>query len=68
MATPTMPSAKLVLYAQWSPYIFAGGDGIIGDPYIVKTVEQLNQVRNFSDTHFRQTVNIDLDVPPWDYA
>jgi hypothetical protein len=44
---------------------FAGGSGTAEDPYFVATAEQLNNVRNHLNAHFRQIADIDLGVPPW---
>ncbi len=44
---------------------FAGGTGTEVDPYLVANAEQLNNVRNHLDAHFRQTADIDLGVVPW---
>lgn len=40
---------------------FGGGEGTSDDPYIVVTAQQLNNVRNHLDKHFRQIKDIDLD-------
>lgn len=48
------------------PFIpFAGGTGTEDDPYLVATAEQLNYVRDFMTSHFKQTANINLGVEPW---
>lgn len=39
---------------------FAGGKGTVSEPYLVETAEQLNHVRYYLDTHFKQVANIDL--------
>lgn len=39
---------------------FAGGDGSPGDPYIIETAQQLDQVRNFLDDAFMLNADIDL--------
>ena len=39
---------------------FAGGSGSEEDPYLVANADQLYNVRNHLDKHFRQTENIDL--------
>ncbi len=39
---------------------FAGGNGTEGNPFLVETAEQLDDVRNFLDRHFRQIADIDL--------
>ena len=39
---------------------FAGGSGIMGDPYLVAHADQLYNVRNHLDKHFRQTRDINL--------
>lgn len=45
--------------------IFAGGSGTEADPYQVETAEQLDSVRDYLDSHFIQTADIDLGVSPW---
>jgi hypothetical protein len=57
-------------YLAWSvpempPNPFAGGDGTELDPYQVATAEQLNKVRDYSETFFIQIADIDLGVAPW---
>lgn len=44
---------------------FAGGYGTSGDPFLVATAQQLNEVRNHPDKHFLQIADIDLDVVPF---
>ncbi|MDD4204561.1 MAG: GLUG motif-containing protein [Candidatus Delongbacteria bacterium] len=44
---------------------FAGGSGTAEDPYQVATAEHLNNVRDYLESHFIQTADIDLGVPPW---
>ncbi|CAM4525488.1 uncharacterized protein YcfL/co-chaperonin GroES (HSP10) [Paenibacillus endophyticus] len=39
---------------------FSGGSGVIGDPYIITTPDQLNRIRNYSGSHFKLGGNIDL--------
>ena len=41
---------------------FAGGHGTADSPYLVATKEQLNNVRNYRYSHFRQTANIYFDA------
>ena len=43
-----------------TPSDFAGGAGTEGNPYQVATVEQLDNVRNYSDKHFIQIADINL--------
>lgn len=45
--------------------IFAGGSGIIADPYLISNAEQLYAVRYAPNACFRQISNIDLNVPPY---
>lgn len=40
---------------------FAGGNGTQNDPYIIVTAQQLNNIRNNLDKHFKQIKNIDLN-------
>ncbi len=45
---------------------FSGsGSGTAGDPYIITTADQLNEVRNDLDAHYRLGADIDLDVTPY---
>ena len=43
---------------------FAGGNGTIENPYQVATAEQLNDIRNYLDSCFIQTADIDLSIYP----
>jgi hypothetical protein len=45
---------------SFTTFVFEGGDGSTGNPYQVKTAEQLNTVRNYLSSHFIQTGNISL--------
>lgn len=46
---------------------FAGGTGTKGDPYLVSTAKQLNNVRNYMDKNFKQINDIDLsDYENWE--
>lgn len=40
---------------------FGGGTGTQNDPYIIVTAQQLNNIRNNLDKHFKQIKNIDLN-------
>jgi uncharacterized repeat protein (TIGR02543 family) len=60
----TMPSANLVLYAQWAP-LFAGGDGSPGTPYQIYSPEGLDAIRLELAAHYELVADIDLGVPPW---
>ncbi|MFN3283854.1 MAG: carboxypeptidase-like regulatory domain-containing protein, partial [Pseudothermotoga sp.] len=40
---------------------FGGGQGTSDDPYVIVTAQQLNNMRNYVDKHFRQIRDIDLD-------
>lgn len=45
---------------------FSGaGSGDVGDPYIIMTVAQLDEMRNFPDAYFKLGADIDLDVAPY---
>jgi uncharacterized repeat protein (TIGR02543 family) len=57
VATPTVPE-------------FAGGDGSEEEPYLIETVDQLKNVRNYlgtehNDKHFKLNTNLNLDVAPY---
>ena len=52
---------------------FAGGSGTAEDPYLVSTIEHLYNVRNYMDSHFKMTNDIDLteataEGGDWDYG
>lgn len=44
---------------------FAGGIGTLTDPYKVSTANQLDKVRDYLDSHFIQTADINLAVNPY---
>jgi hypothetical protein len=44
---------------------FSGGDGTEENPYLVSNAGELFTVRQFLDSHFRQTANINLGESPW---
>ena len=44
---------------------FAGGTGVNGDPWLIETAEQLNNVRNHLDGYFELIGDIDLNVAPY---
>jgi len=45
---------------------FSGsGSGTASDPYIIMTADQLDEVRNDLDAHYRLGADIDLDVSPY---
>jgi hypothetical protein len=58
--TITILILNILSYSQ-----FAGGTGTIEDPYLIETAEQLDQIRNYMTSSFRQIADIDLGVPPW---
>lgn len=47
------------------PSVFSGGDGTGGNPYVITTPNQLNEVRNYLDSNFILGNDIDLDVSPY---
>ncbi|MBN2790589.1 MAG: T9SS type A sorting domain-containing protein [Candidatus Delongbacteria bacterium] len=51
---------QIITYAQ-----FSGGSGTVLDPYQVETAEDLDNIRNYLESSFIQTANIDLGVAPW---
>ncbi|RCX17158.1 putative repeat protein (TIGR02543 family) [Anaerobacterium chartisolvens] len=55
-----MLTSVLVLPVPVSAYAFSGGSGTLNDPYRVATSEDLNQVRNYLGSCFKQTADIDL--------
>lgn len=40
--------------------VFDGGDGTAEFPYLISTAEQLNQIRNYTESYFLQTDDIDM--------
>lgn len=40
--------------------LFGGGDGTAEDPYLVEDAADMDAVRNFKGSHFKQTADIDL--------
>ncbi|RBW69841.1 hypothetical protein [Bacillus taeanensis] len=42
------------------PTEFTGGEGTMDNPYLIKTAQQLDNVRNYLDQHFKLAANIDL--------
>ena len=44
---------------------FSGGSGTEGDPYLISTTEQLNEVRNGSGAHYKLVADIDLSGYNW---
>lgn len=59
--TATAPAAICDRPAEWGP-VFADGDGTAGDPYLICTAAQLDDVRNqgVTGTYFKLGANIDL--------
>jgi len=61
----------LLSFSALSPCLangFSGdGSGMSGDPYIIMTAAQLDEMRNFSspDVYFKLGADIDLDVAPY---
>ena len=53
-------SGDMLKVMEAIPSEFAGGDGSEENPYHVATAEQLDNVRNYLDKHFKQTADIDL--------
>lgn len=53
------------LYLYEATAEFAGGTGIVDDPFLVASADHLNRVRNYKDAYFRQVAHIDLGVSPW---
>jgi hypothetical protein len=47
------------------PPPFSGGSGTAADPYQVETAAQLDAVRNYLDSYFILTADLDLDVAPY---
>nr|WP_154960251.1 S-layer homology domain-containing protein [Paenibacillus xylanexedens] len=51
VVTVTFPATK---------FIFSGGSGTVADPYLIGTASELNKVRDFLDSSFKLTADIDL--------
>ena len=51
---------QMALYSQ-----FSGGSGTVGDPYQIATAEDLDNIRNYLESSFIQTADIDLGIAPW---
>lgn len=49
-----------------SGYNFAGGSGTVNDPFQIETVQQLDSVRYFLESHFLQTADLDLSTAGYD--
>ncbi len=45
--------------------LFAGGSGTVNNPFLVASPEQLNNVRNNLNAHYKQIADIDLGAEPW---
>ena len=53
--------------ANAESFNFSGGDGTKDNPYLVSTPEQLNKVREYMDSHFKQIADIDMSsVANWE--
>ena len=52
-AAETVSSGTCVLTANAESIEFAGGSGTEADPYLIKTKEQLDNVRNHLDAHYK---------------
>ncbi len=63
-STPAMPSANLVIYAQWAP-LFTGGDGSPGTPYLINSPEGLDAIRSDLTASYELVSDIDLGIAPW---
>jgi hypothetical protein len=46
-------------------YTYSGGSGTSGDPYLISTPDDLNEVRYNLSSHFKQTNDIDMNVSPY---
>lgn len=59
--TVTMTEDKLINVVFEEEEEFPEGEGTYDDPYVVKTAEQLDLVRNFLNSHFIQNEDINLN-------
>ncbi len=50
----------LLVPVQTEAASFAGGKGTAGNPYLIKTAEQLNSMRDNLSAHYKLAANIDL--------
>ncbi|MCR3956377.1 MAG: S-layer homology domain-containing protein [Gudongella sp.] len=62
--TSTTENKTLTAYFE-STGVFAGGSGTEDNPYQVGNADQLNEVRNYLQSHFIQIDDIDLGASPW---
>lgn len=46
--------------------MFSGGSGTKEDPYLVSSVNDLNEIRNYPGSHFKQIQDIDLSGINWE--
>lgn len=51
VVTVTFPATK---------FLFSGGSGTVADPYLIGTASELNKIRDFLDSSFKLTADIDL--------
>ncbi|MDD4309765.1 MAG: FN3 associated domain-containing protein [Candidatus Cloacimonetes bacterium] len=64
VATITMFVLPVLLQAQ-----FSGGAGTEANPFLVGTVNDLDNLRNYyTGYYFKQISNINLDIPPWNQS
>ena len=54
MVLAWLPAGSPFAAAEVEGFPFAGGSGTAEDPYLVSTPEQLEQVSNYSSSHFLQ--------------
>ncbi len=57
------------IHAEFITTDFAGGTGTEEDPFLVETAEHLNNVRNYLNSHFKQTaeiINLSSEYPNWE--
>ncbi len=67
LAVLAQDGATLRIYAitVTAPPLYLSGTGTVDDPFIITTIEALNDVRNNPNAHFKLGANIDLDVTPY---
>ena len=69
LATTTVSPLNVAMVQQ-QPFLdnhpFAGGQGTEGEPYIIKNMTHLNNIRNFRDSYFR--LESDINFAPNEYA
>lgn len=56
-STPPGKQFKLIEYS--------GGSGLVSDPFLISTPQELDSIRYYINLHYKLTQNIDMDVAPF---